>query len=184
VRGPWEEPNAAEAVAVVVHRFLDAFGPATTDDFARWWGVVPADGKRAVRPLAGELVEVDVDGSPAWLTPAGAEAVAATRLLRGHVRLVPAFDTYVLAPHSHRRHAWPEGLHDRISRKAGWITPALLVDGRVAGVWSHERRGDAVAVEIEALTPLSKRVRAAAEAHARSYESLVEAPVKVEWVGS
>jgi hypothetical protein len=184
VRHPWDEPEAAEANAVVVHRFLDAYGPATTDDFARWWGVVPADGKRAVRPLAGELVEVDVDGSPAWLTPAGAEAVAATRPLRGHVRLVPAFDTYVLAPHSHRRHAWPEGLHDRISRKAGWITPALLVDGRVAGVWSHERRGDAVAVEIEALTPLSKRVRAAAEAHARSYESLVEAPVKVEWVGS
>ncbi|HEX2274604.1 MAG TPA: winged helix DNA-binding domain-containing protein [Acidimicrobiales bacterium] len=182
VRGPWQEPEAAEAMAVVVHRFLDAYGPATTDDFARWWGVVPADGKRAVRPLAGELVEVDLDGSPGWLTPSGAEVVASFRPLHGHVRLVPAFDTYVLSPHSHRRYAWPEGFHDRISRKAGWISPALLVDGRVAGVWAHERRGDAVAVDIEAFTPLSKRVRAAAEAHARSYEPLVDAPVTVAWV--
>ncbi|HEX2042490.1 MAG TPA: winged helix DNA-binding domain-containing protein [Acidimicrobiales bacterium] len=182
VRHPWDEPEPAEATAMVVHRFLDAYGPATIDDFARWWGVVPADGKRAVRPLTGQLVAVDLDGSPAWLTPPGAEAVAATRPLRAHVRLVPAFDTYVLAPHSHRRHAWPEGLHDRVSRKAGWISPALLVDGRVAGVWSHERRGDAVAVDIEAFAPLSKRVRAAAEAHARSYEALVEAPVTVAWV--
>jgi hypothetical protein len=144
--------------------------------------VVPADGKRAVRPLAGELVEVDLEGSAAWLTPSGAEAVAAAKPLRGHVRLVPAFDTYVLAPHSHRRHAWPEGLHDRISRKAGWNTPALLVDGRVAGVWSHERRGAAAAVEIEAFAPLSKRTRAAAEAHARSYETLLGAPVAVTWL--
>jgi winged helix DNA-binding protein len=182
VRGAWKEPAADEAMSVVVRRFLDAFGPATTADFARWWGVVPADGKRAVRPLAGELVEVDLDGSAAWLTPSGAAAVAAAEPLRGHVRLVPAFDTYVLAPHSHRPHAWPEGLHDRISRKAGWITPALLVDGRVAGVWSHERRGQAVAVEIEAFAPVSKRTRAAAEAHARSYETLLGAPVAVTWL--
>jgi hypothetical protein len=184
VRHPWREPDTAEAMAVVVRRFLDAFGPATTDDFARWWGVVPAEGKRAVRPVTGELVEVDLDGASAWLTPAGAEAVASADPLRGHVRLVPAFDTYVLAPHSHRRHAWPEGLHDRISRKAGWISPALLVDGRVAGVWSHERKGETVAVEIEPFAPPSKRVRAAAESHARSYEGLLGAPVAVTWVES
>jgi hypothetical protein len=182
VRGAWKEPPADEATAVVVRRFLDAYGPATTDDFARWWGVAPADGKRAIRPLSGELAEVDIDGSAAWLTPAGAETVSAAKPLRGHVRLLPAFDSYVFAPHGHRRHTWPEGLHDRISRKAGWITPALVVDGRVAGVWSHERRGDAVAIEIEAFAPLPKRVRTAAEAHARSYEALLGAPVTVSWV--
>ncbi len=184
VRKAWRELEAGEATAVVVRRFLDAFGPATTADFARWWGVVPADGKRAFRPLAAALVEVDLEGTAAWLTPAGAEAVAAAKPLRGHVRLLPAFDTYVLAPHGHRRRAWPEGRHDRISRKAGWITPALVVDGRVAGVWSHERRGDSVAVEIEAFAPLSKKVRAAAETHARSYEALLDAPVTVSWVAS
>ncbi len=182
VPGAWKEPEAGDAMRVVVHRFLDAYGPATAEDFARWWGVVPADGKRAVRPLAGELVEVDLDGAAAWLTPTGAEAMAATMPLREHVRLLPAFDTYVVAPRSHRRHAWPDGLHDRISRKAGWITPALAVDGRIAGVWAQGRRGDTVAVEIEPFTRLSRRVRTAAETHARSYEALLEAPVTVEWV--
>ena len=182
VPGRWEEPEATEATAFVVHRFLDAYGPATADDFARWWGVVPADGKRAIRPLAADLVEVDLDGTAAWLTPAGAEAVAATTPLRGHVRLLPAFDTYVIAPHGHRRHAWPDGLHDRISRKAGWITPALVVDGRIAGVWAHERMGDTVVVDIEPFGRLSKPVRTAAEAHARSYETLLEAPVTARWV--
>ncbi len=182
VTRPWTEPPAEEAMRVVVHRFLDAYGPATADDFARWWGVVPADGRRAMRPLTTGLVEADLEGAAAWLTPAGAEAVAATAPLRGHVRLLPAFDTYVIAPHGHRRHAWPDGLHDRISRKAGWITPALVVDGHIAGVWGHDRRGDAVDIEIEPLARLTRAVRAAAEAHARSYEPLLEAPVRVRWV--
>ena len=26
----------------------------------------------------------------------------------------------------------------------GWLSPVLLVDGRMAGVWSHERAGDRV----------------------------------------
>ncbi|MFN2555781.1 MAG: DNA glycosylase AlkZ-like family protein [Nitriliruptorales bacterium] len=39
---------------VVVRRFLDAYGPATAADFARWWGVPPAAGKKLLRPLHDE----------------------------------------------------------------------------------------------------------------------------------
>jgi hypothetical protein len=83
------------------------------------------------------------------VTASGAETLSPVAPLADHVRLLPAFDAYVFAPKGHRRHAWPEGLHHRISRTAGWITPALVVNGRVAGVWGYERRADSVAVEIE-----------------------------------
>lgn len=166
----------------MVLRFLDAYGPATEADFARWWGVPPADGRRALRPLAADLVDVDLDGVRTWVTAAGADGIAAARPLRGHVRLLPGFDTYVFAPHGHRRHTWPEGRHDRISRAAGWITPALVVDGRVAGVWAHGRRAGAVRVEIEAFAPPAARVRKAAEAQAAAYEALLGGPVEVAWV--
>ncbi len=170
------------ATAVIAHRVFDAYGPATADDFARWWGVPAAAGKRLLRPLVDDLVGVDLDGTAALVTPAGAEALAATEPVRGHVRLLPAFDTYVLAPRSRRGHAWPDGLHTRISRPAGWITPVLLVEGTVAGVWSHERRGGSVRFEVEPLTPLTRSVRAGAEAQARSYEALFDAPVEVSWL--
>jgi hypothetical protein len=180
--GTWTEPDAATALTTVVHRFLDAYGPATEADFARWWGVPPAEGKRLIRPLASDLVHVELGGTPAWVTEAGAEGLAAATPLRGHVRLVPGFDVYVLAPHGHRRHAWPEGLHDRISRAAGWISPALLVDGRVEGVWSHTRTRAGFRIDIEAFSARSRRTRAAAEAHARSYQTLLGAPVEVVWI--
>lgn len=177
--GGWKEPDVDAATTAVVHRFLDAYGPATAADLARWWGVPAAEGKKLLRPLAAELIEVDLDGVRCWLTPLGAEGLAAARPLRSHVRLLPAFDTYVLAPHGHRRHAWPDGLHGRISRTAGWITPTLVVDGRIAGVWSLGRASGAATVEIEAFGALSKPVRAAAEAGARSYEALLGTPLTV-----
>ncbi len=58
----------------------------------------------------------------------------------------------------------------------------LLVDGCIAGVWAYDRRSASVRLDLEAFTPLSRSVRAAAEAHARSYEALLDAPVEVSWV--
>jgi hypothetical protein len=178
----WKEPDIDVSMRQLVHRFLDGYGPASAADFAHWWGVPPADGKKLFRPLTKDLVPAELDGEVVWMTASGAEALSSTPRLLDHVRLVPGFDTYVFAPRGHRRHTWPEGLHHRISRTAGWITPALVVDGRVAGVWDYDRKGDSVTVEIEPLAPLSQAERSEAERHALLYESLLDAPVEVNWV--
>ena len=83
----------------------------------------------------------------------------------------------MLAPHGHRRHVWPEGLHGRISRAAGWITPTVVVDGRIAGVWSIERYPSSAAIDMEMFGAPSKALRSKIEAEARSYETLLETPV-------
>jgi hypothetical protein len=42
---------------------------------------------------------------------------------------------------SHRRRAVAEGRESEVSRTAGWISPVLVVDGRVAGVWERSADG-------------------------------------------
>ncbi|MDQ4149542.1 MAG: winged helix DNA-binding domain-containing protein [Actinomycetota bacterium] len=182
LNGRWEEPDPEKALDFVIHRFLDAYGPATGEDFGHWWGVPPAEGKRLLRSFSSGLEEVDLGGSAAWVTRSGAEGLSRSPAPSKHVRLLPAFDTYVFAPRSHRGHTWPEGMHSRISRTAGWISPALIVDGGVAGVWSYERVGNSVRVEIETLRPTAAWINAAAESHVRFYEGLWNAPAEVEWV--
>ena len=188
--GPWDEPEAGAALALVVQRFLEAYGPATEADFARWWGVPTAQGRRVLRAHLHDLVPIELGDDPArptptaataWMTERAAAVLAAATPLDGHVRLLPAFDTYVLAPHGHRRHAWPDGLHDRISRPAGWISPVLLVDGRVAGVWSHASSGAGFRIVVEPFSSPALGTRAAAEAHAATYEPLLGGPVEVAW---
>ena len=49
-----EEPGPEEAMRVVVERFLDANGPATVSDFARWFGVDPKTGRELMSPARGE----------------------------------------------------------------------------------------------------------------------------------
>jgi Winged helix DNA-binding domain len=126
------EPAAREeALGRLAARYLDAYGPAEMTDLRTWSGLPAADVKAAwaARPEPG-----------APLDPAE----------RGVVRLLPAFDTYLLgyreravAP-EHARRVWPGG---------GWIHPVVLVDGRAAGTW--RRDGDVVEIEpFGALPPL------------------------------
>ncbi len=158
------EPDPDAAMAVVLARFLDAYGPATRDDLARWLGVTPKAARQVLVAHGGDLAEVDVEGHRAWMTPAGAAAATAAGPPRG-VHLLPGFDPYVLAPLSHRAHTIPAGRVDAVSRSAGWISPVLLVDGRIAGTWEAERSGDATTVTITPFAALPTAVVDAARTH-------------------
>jgi hypothetical protein len=81
------------------------------------------------------------------------------------VYLLPGFDPYVLAPISHRAHTIPEGRVQQVSRSAGWISPVLLVDGRVAGTWEPVVADGVTTVTITSFAQLPARVVRAARAH-------------------
>jgi hypothetical protein len=53
------------------------------------------------------------------------------------VRLLPAFDTYLLG-YRDRSHAVPEQHAKRVWPGGGWIHPVVLVDGVAAGTWNLE----------------------------------------------
>jgi Winged helix DNA-binding domain len=131
------EPGPEEAMRVVVERFLDACGPATVSDFARWFGVDPKTGRELMTPVGEDLVPVDIEGYQGLLTKAGAKAAAKTKPAES-AHLLPGFDPYTLAPLSHREHIIPKGKIDQVSKAAGWIAPVILVSGRIVGTWETD----------------------------------------------
>ena len=52
------------------------------------------------------------------------------------VRLLPAFDQWVLAAGTRDPHVVPPAHRADVSRAAGWIAPVVLLDGVVAGTWA------------------------------------------------
>jgi len=133
----FEEPEREEAMRVVVERFIDANGPATIADFARWFGVDPKTGRELMTPVVENVVPVEIEGYWGLLTKAGAKAAAKTpRAESAH--LLPGFDPYTLAPISHREHIIPKGKVDEVSKAAGWIAPVILENGRIVGTWETE----------------------------------------------
>ena len=68
--------------------------------------------------------------------------------------------------------------YKRVYRNQGWISPVVLIDGAVAGVWSHKLQGKRLRVQIDPFGKLSKSERAGiqreAERLALYYESVLE----------
>src|SRR5262249_19757226 len=64
------------ATAAVTRRFLAAYGPATYQDLARWWGGggVPT-ARQWITSLGEEVSPVELDGAQAWMLAADAREI-------------------------------------------------------------------------------------------------------------
>jgi hypothetical protein len=67
----------------------------------------------------------------------------------------------------------------RVYRKQGWISPAVAVDGRVAGVWSHATKGKRLEVTVEPFAPLARPVKELLAEEARALGRFLGAPADV-----
>jgi hypothetical protein len=132
-----ERPQPEPALREIARRYLAVHGPASREDLRRWWATTPAAAGRLLRSLE-DAEEVEVDGEPLWMRSADAREAATLPPAEG-VRLLPAFDQYVIAATKQAEHFLPGDFRDRIYRPQGWLSPVVLVDGVMAGVWRHER---------------------------------------------
>jgi winged helix DNA-binding protein len=156
-----------EALTSITRRFLGANGPATRDDYARWWAISPAQALRRLKMLGDEAEQIDVEGAPMWmLADHAAEAGSGPKTQT--VRLLPAFDQYVIAATRHVEHLLPGPVKARIYRPQGWISPVLLINGRMEGVWQFEKKGDRLLVSIEPFGEISGKVKDAIRGEAES----------------
>jgi hypothetical protein len=141
-----EPVKGRTALAELARRHLGAYGPARPEDLAAWSGLPVSRARDAWRLIGDELTEVGVCGRPAWVLSPTAAALADVGGPAPAVRLLPAFDTYLLG---HRGRALI--VDDRFARRVcpggGWIRPTVVVDGRAVATWRLARRPWAAVVE-------------------------------------
>lgn len=147
-------PAPADAAAVVIPAYLGAYGPATPAIFDQWLlrGMSrKADLQAWFAALlaTGTISEVTVEGAARYARTADLDALAAARP-NGWVRLLPAFDQFVLGPGTTDEQVVAPGRRALISKAAGWISPVLVAAGRVAGTWAVQDETLAVTVFTEA----------------------------------
>jgi hypothetical protein len=154
-----------EAGAELARRYLAAFGPAGPDDWAAWSGLSLKVGRAAWGRIADELIDVVVEGRPAWLLKAHQARLDEAPPSDPVVRLLGGYDTYLLGYRSRDLVLDPAHAR-RIHPGGGIIHPALLVDGMVAGTWRITRRRAGVEIAVEPFAPLAPAVLAALDAEA------------------
>ena len=170
-----------EAMTELLRRFLATNGPVTREEVARWWAITPATATRYRKRLGDEVADVEVEGTAALMLTADVDKAAKAKRTKT-VNLLPAFDQYVIACTKQAANLLPGNFRDRVYRPQGWISPVLLVDGRMDGVWRHERKGGRVEVTIEPFVDIPPKARKAAEKEAADLGRFLGGDAEVSWV--
>ena len=168
------EPLAA--LGRLTDRWLAACPGASREAAARWWGIASRPTmKKAIEAAGAHVVEVDVDGTTAWVRAADLHALAAAEPPTG-VRLLPGFDPFVNELPRRTEALLPNARHDLVYRAAGWVTPVVLVDGRVAGTWELEDRR----IVVQPFDRWRGGVRAELADEADRYAAFLDRPLGIE----
>jgi Winged helix DNA-binding domain len=152
VKDPRPLPDPVDAAALVICRYLAAFGPAQKRDVAAWAGIAQTD-------LAWDRVETvsyrDEQGRELIDLPGAPLPPESTPL---PPRFLSHWDQPLLA-YADRERIMPPELTSLQLTLSG--SPTVTVDGRVAASWDLRREGDAVLVTIEPHVEIPRSARAA-----------------------
>jgi len=120
----------------LVRQYLLGFGPATVGDFRQFTMIKKTDAQAAFDALAEELVTYRRRD-----TPSGDvlyDLVDGPGVVSGQhpspARLLPMWDSTLLA-YADRSRVIPDHIRAEVIRRNGDVLPAVLVNGKVAGIW-------------------------------------------------
>lgn len=161
------------ACAELACRYLAAYGPAAPEDFVAWSGLFMKDARAAWARIANDLLEVAHGQRSLWLLKSQAtwldEPVAAGPL----VRLLPAFDTYLLGYRSRNLVIAPE-YAKRVNAGGGMIHSVLLLNGLVLGTWKSKHQRTSLEVVVEPFQPLAPETLPGLEAEVSDLARFLE----------
>ncbi|HET9519494.1 MAG TPA: winged helix DNA-binding domain-containing protein [Candidatus Limnocylindrales bacterium] len=173
-----DDPAAADdALGRLIGRYLAVFPGASREMIARWWGGGRMTAvNRALALVPDEIAEVEVDGSRGLVRREDLDALAAVSP-QHEVRLLPGFDPFTNELPRRVHAVLPDRHHDRVHRTAGWVTPIVVVDGRVAATWEIGN-GKNGTVEVQPFERLSSAATKELKSEVERVAAFLERPLK------
>ncbi len=161
-----------EDLSRLVRRYLNAYGPAGPEDLATWSGLGIPECREAFKDAEPELTGVSLGGRQLW----------ATGEVRGGdpsgVRLLPAFDTFLLGYRDRSLHLDP--LHARkVNAGGGMVKPVVMIDGSVAGAWRLVHHTKRVEVSVRGFAGLPGAAVPELEREAADVGRFLESPARL-----
>jgi hypothetical protein len=138
----------------LARRYQAVYAPATPEDMAAWSGLPISEVRTAWKHTAGDLSEVKIAGQRAWMPK---DHLARLDEFPAHpsvVRLLAAFDTYLLGYKNRDIGVAPEHAK-RINAGGGMIRPVMLVNGQAVGTWKSTQIKKQLDITVELFEQLS-----------------------------
>ncbi len=142
-----DQPSSEQALRTLLRRFYTAYGPASFEDFAHWWGVPAPEAKPLEQLIADELEPVEFDDHPSRMLSRDLDQIYSIDEAHS-IRLVPSWDTYVMFYHP-RELFVSARFRSRTFDQIHGNAPVLLKDGIAAGVWNKRKRGKTLEIRVD-----------------------------------
>ncbi|TLZ71010.1 MAG: winged helix DNA-binding domain-containing protein, partial [Methanobacteriota archaeon] len=140
-----------------------------------WTYMTAADARGIWGHLEVELAPVNIGRQVGWVLRDDVPALKRAKLESTVVRLLPNFDSFLLGVKD-KSHLVDAAHYKRVYRPQGWLSPVVLIDGRVAGVWSYSRKRRRLEIRVEAFQTLRSADRAAIRDEAEELRRFLDAP--------
>jgi uncharacterized protein YcaQ len=178
LRKPPVQFDHGKAFDLFTTRYLGTYGPATARDLGHWWGINQGQAKRRLAAIGDLTTEVTIEGERYLMLTKDVADLAATKPVNV-VRLLPAFDQWVVCASRRVPALLDPKYRQSIYRLQGWVSPVLLVNGHMAGIWKHEHKGRTVSVEISPFAKLPRWTRTQIAAEAERLAAFVGGDLKL-----
>lgn len=159
-----------DALTFLAGDYLQAYGPATVEDFVWWTGLPRQRCEPALMQHDPMRLE---DGHLLW--PAHARAFEQSRPVANRVNLLPAWDAYPMGYADRSRLGRPDAVAAAFDR-TGNSLPIVLVEGRIAGLWDFRlSRADVITIDVNMFEGAGGRLWEDIEAEAGAIAALFQA---------
>lgn len=162
-----------EALTELARRYFSSHGPATVQDFVWWSALYTADARVGIEGCGSALAKFEVEGRVYWSAPDLLEA----RLKSRDVRLLPAFDEFLVAYHD--RSAAVDVAAKELLTFSTLLDPVIVCGGRVLGNWKRSLRKGTVFIETKPFSALTEAQASALRGAAERYGAFLGLPVVV-----
>ncbi len=178
--GSWQSPEPEQALKHIARRYLQTYGPAAPEDFARWWGGTITQAKKLFNAMSDELEEVDIEG---WRTYALRSTLEPMQSLEEpeSLHLLPLFDTYTIGIPRDREAVLAQAHKSLVFRPQGWISAVVLINGSIQGVWRSTTRGARTILRLHLFRSPGALVRKQIEAEAEQLATFLQTNISLEY---
>ena len=179
----WEPVEPKLAQQEMVRRYLRAYGPATSDDFAFWWGCGKTQAKKLFQSLAEELEEVEVEGWQAFALRATLPLIQSVEPVE-KIHLLPLFDAYTIGVPRGCEPLLAQAYKRQVFNLQGWTFAVILVNGSIQGLWNYKLRRSQIVVKVNLFSSSTDSIRKGIEAEAERLSRLFGQEVLLEYEDS
>jgi len=178
--GKWQPIEPKLALQDIARRYLRAYGPATPEDFAFWWGCRKTLAKKLFQSIEEELEEVEVEGWRAFALRATLPLIQSVEPAE-QIHLLPLFDAYTIGVPRDCEPLLAQAYKRQVFNLQGWTFAVILVNGSIQGVWHYTIRRSQTVVKVNLFTSSTASIRKGIEAEAERLSHLFEKQVVLEY---